>query len=110
MKENISTGLKNKDSGRNLKRLWSPRRKEEKRKENKSNWVLPETTFYNHFKEAKKTYNNDLQEQKRELEAIRLTEVKKAAQKGVKSKFEYEKYSILTFTFILNYCFRLWTK
>ena len=32
-----------------------------------SNWVLPETTFYNHFKEAKKTYNNELQEQKREL-------------------------------------------
>ena len=53
-----------------------------------SNWVLPETTFYNHFKEAKKTYNNELQEQKRELEAIRLTEVKKAAQKGLKSKFE----------------------
>ena len=25
-----------------------------------SNWVLPETTFYNHFKEAKKTYNNEL--------------------------------------------------
>ena len=53
-----------------------------------SNWVLPETTFYNHFKEAKKTYNNELQEQKKELEAIRLTEVKKAAQKGLKSKFE----------------------
>ena len=53
-----------------------------------SNWVLPETTFYNHFKEAKKTYNNELQEQKRELAAIRLTEVKKAAQKGLKSKFE----------------------
>ena len=53
-----------------------------------SNWVLPETTFYNHFKDAKKTYNNELQEQKRELEAIRLTEVKKAAQKGLKSKFE----------------------
>ena len=32
-----------------------------------SNWVLPETTFYNHFKEAKKTYNNELQEQKRRL-------------------------------------------
>ena len=53
-----------------------------------SNWVLPETTFYNHFKEAKKTYNNELQEQKKELEAIRLTEVKKAVQKGLKSKFE----------------------
>ena len=53
-----------------------------------SNWVLPETTFYNHFKEAKKTYNNELQEQKKELEAIRITEVKKAAQKGLKSKFE----------------------
>ena len=53
-----------------------------------SNWVLPETTFYNHFKEAKRTYNNELQEQKRDLEAIRLTEVKKAAQKGLKSKFE----------------------
>ena len=53
-----------------------------------SNWVLPETTFYNHFKEAKKTYNNELQEQKRELEAIRLTEVKKAAKNGLKSKFE----------------------
>ena len=35
-----------------------------------------------------KTYNNELQEQKKELEAIRLTEVKKAAQKGLKSKFE----------------------
>ena len=35
-----------------------------------SNWVLPETTFYNHFKEAKKTYNNELQEQKKELMAI----------------------------------------
>ena len=32
--------------------------------------------------------NYILQEQNRELEAIRLTEVKKAAQKGLKSKFE----------------------
>ena len=47
-----------------------------------SNWVLPETTFYNHFKDAKKTYNNELQEQKRELEAIRLTEVKKRLKKA----------------------------
>lgn len=53
-----------------------------------SEWELSETRFYNHLNEAKKIYQNELQEQKRELEAIRLTEVKKAAQKGLKSKFE----------------------
>ena len=53
-----------------------------------SNWALPETTFYNHFKEAKKTYNNELQEQQKEIEVARAAEVKKATQKGLKSKFE----------------------
>ena len=53
-----------------------------------SKWVLPETTFYNHFKEAKKTYNNELQEQQKEIEVARAAEVKKATQKGLKSKFE----------------------
>jgi hypothetical protein len=33
------------------------------------------------LKKPKKTYNNELQEQKRELEAIRLTEVKKSGSK-----------------------------
>ena len=36
MKENISTDLKNKDSGLNLKRLRSPRKKKEKKKEVKT--------------------------------------------------------------------------
>ena len=53
-----------------------------------SNWVLPETTFYNHFKEAKKTYNNELQRQQKAIEEVREQEVKKVAQKGLKSKLE----------------------
>ena len=51
-------------------------------------WELSESRFYVHLNEAKKTHQDELQEQKKELEAIRLTEVKKAAQKGLKSKFE----------------------
>lgn len=51
-------------------------------------WELSESRFYVHLNEAKKTLQDELQEQKKELEAIRLTEVKKAAQKGLKSKFE----------------------
>lgn len=51
-------------------------------------WELSESRFYVHLNEAKKTHQYELQEQKKDLEAIRLTEVKKAAQKGLKSKFE----------------------
>ena len=51
-------------------------------------WELSESRFYVHLNKAKKTHQDELQEQKKELEAIRLTEVKKAAQKGLKSKFE----------------------
>lgn len=51
-------------------------------------WELSESRFYVHLNEAKKTYQDELQEQKNELERLRLTEVKKAAQKGLKSKFE----------------------
>lgn len=51
-------------------------------------WELSESRFYVHLNEAKKTHQDELQEQKKELEAIRLTEVKKAVQKGLKSKFE----------------------
>ena len=53
-----------------------------------SNWVLPETTFYNHFKEAKTTYHSELIEQQKEIEKVRLAEAKKVAEKGLKSKFE----------------------
>lgn len=53
-----------------------------------SNWELPETTFYNHFKEAKVTYQSELQEQQKEIERVRLVEAKKVAEKGLKSKFE----------------------
>ena len=40
-------------------------------------WELSESRFYVHLNEAKKTLQDELQEQKKELEAIRLTEVKK---------------------------------
>ena len=53
-----------------------------------SNWVLPETTFYNHFKEAKAMYQSELQRQQKAIEEVREQEVKKVAQKGLKSKFE----------------------
>lgn len=53
-----------------------------------SNWELPETTFYNHFKEAKVTYQSELQKQQKEIERVRLAEAKKVAEKGLKSKFE----------------------
>ena len=35
IKENISTDLENKGNGKNLKRLWSPRKKREKKKKAK---------------------------------------------------------------------------
>ena len=53
-----------------------------------SKYDIHEATVYAHLKIAKEQYQDELQEQKKELEAIRLTEVKKAAQKGLKSKFE----------------------
>lgn len=53
-----------------------------------SNWVLPETTFYNHFKEAKAMYQSELQRQQKAIEEVREQEVKKVAQKGLKSKLE----------------------
>ena len=51
-------------------------------------WELSESRFYVHLNEAKKTYNNELQEQQKEIEVARAAEVKKATQKGLKSKFE----------------------
>ena len=53
-----------------------------------SKYDIHEATVYAHLKIAKEQYQDELQEQKKELEAIRLTEVKKAVQKGLKSKFE----------------------
>ena len=53
-----------------------------------SNWVLPETTFYNHLKEAKAMYQSELQRQQKAIEEVREQEVKKVAQKGLKSKLE----------------------
>ena len=53
-----------------------------------SNWVLPETTFYNHLKEAKAMYQSELQRQQKAIEEVRVQEVKKVAQKGLKSKLE----------------------
>ena len=53
-----------------------------------SKWELPETTFYNHLKEAKETYQKELLSQQKAIEEVREQEVKKVAQKGLKSKFE----------------------
>lgn len=53
-----------------------------------SKYDIHEATVYAHLKIAKEQYQDELERQKRELEAIRLTEVKKAVQKGLKSKFE----------------------
>ena len=53
-----------------------------------SNWELPETTFYNHLKEAKAMYQSELQRQQKAIEEVREQEVKKVAQKGLKSKLE----------------------
>ena len=53
-----------------------------------SKWELPETTFYNHLKEAKETYQKELLSQQKAIEEVREQEVKKVAQKGLKSKLE----------------------
>ena len=53
-----------------------------------SRFQITDRSVYTHLKDARIIHTNELQEQKKELEAIRLTEVKKAAQKGLKSKFE----------------------
>ena len=53
-----------------------------------SKWELPETTFYTHLKEAKETYQKELLSQQKAIEEVREQEVKKVAQKGLKSKFE----------------------
>ena len=53
-----------------------------------SKYDIHEATVYAHLKIAKEQYQDELERQKKELETIRLTEVKKAAQKGLKSKFE----------------------
>ena len=53
-----------------------------------SKFELSETSVYNHLKEARKTYTNELISQQKELERVMSDEVKIMAQKGLKSKLE----------------------
>ena len=53
-----------------------------------SKYKLHEATVYAHLKIAKEQYQDELQEQQKEIERVRSAEAQKAAQKGLKSKFE----------------------
>lgn len=54
----------------------------------RKNWELPDTTFYNHLKEARQTYDKEQAKAQKEIERVRVEEAKKAAQNGLKSKYE----------------------
>ena len=53
-----------------------------------SKYDIHEATVYAHLKIAKEQYQDELQEQQKEIERVRSAEAQKAAQKGLKSKFE----------------------
>ena len=53
-----------------------------------SKYKLHEATAYAHLKIAKETYQKELLSQQKAIEEVREQEVKKVAQKGLKSKFE----------------------
>ena len=53
-----------------------------------SKYDIHEATAYAHLKIAKEQYQDELQEQQKEIERVRSAEAQKAAQKGLKSKFE----------------------
>lgn len=53
-----------------------------------SKYDIHEATVYAHLKIAKEQYQDELERQQKEIEMVRLAEAKKAAQKGLKSKFE----------------------
>ena len=53
-----------------------------------SNSELPEGTFYDHYREAYPIYQEEIQEQQKEIKRVRLAKAKKVAEKGLKSKFE----------------------
>jgi transposase len=53
-----------------------------------SKYEIHEATVYEHLKDAKETYSKELERQQKEIERVRLAEAKKAAEKGLKSKFE----------------------
>ena len=53
-----------------------------------SKYDIHEATVYAHLKIAKETYQKELLSQQKAIEEVREQEVKKVAQKGLKSKFE----------------------
>ena len=53
-----------------------------------SKYDIHEATVYAHLKIAKEQYQDELERQQKEIERVRSAEAQKAAQKGLKSKFE----------------------
>ena len=53
-----------------------------------SKYDVHEATVYAHLKIAKEQYQDELERQQKEIERVRSAEAQKAAQKGLKSKFE----------------------